>query len=43
MPVVATPATSEVRTWARAAGLHVPDRGRLRPEIWHAWFEARRP
>jgi len=43
LPVVATPATSEVRTWARAAGLHVPDRGRLRPEIWHAWFEARRP
>jgi hypothetical protein len=28
--------TAEVRAWARTAGLDVPDRGRLRPEIWAA-------
>lgn len=38
-PVVA-PSTAEVRAWARDAGLPVPDRGRLRPEIWSAWREA---
>jgi hypothetical protein len=27
-------------TWARRAGLDVPDRGRLRPEIWNAWRTA---
>lgn len=27
------PTTAEVRAWARAQGLPVPDRGRLRPEI----------
>ena len=31
--------TAEVRAWARAAGITVPDRGRLRPEVWRA-FEA---
>jgi hypothetical protein len=31
------PSTAEVRAWARATGLAVPDRGRLRPEIWSAW------
>lgn len=36
----AAPTTAEVRLWARAAGLTVPDRGRLRPEIWSAWYEA---
>ena len=34
------PTTAEVRAWARGAGLPVPDRGRLRPEIWTAWQEA---
>lgn len=34
------PTTAEVRAWARDAGLSVPDRGRLRPEIWSAWQEA---
>ena len=34
------PETSEVRTWARANGLSVPDRGRLRPDIWAAWRAA---
>ncbi|MEY8018010.1 ERCC4 domain-containing protein [Mycobacterium servetii] len=34
------PSTAEVRAWARAAGLPVPDRGRLRPEIWQAWRDA---
>lgn len=38
-PVVA-PSTAEVRAWARGAGLAVPDRGRLRPEILAAWREA---
>lgn len=34
------PSTSEVRAWARQAGLAVSDRGRLRPEIWQAWRQA---
>ncbi|MGK2879782.1 MAG: ERCC4 domain-containing protein [Mycobacterium sp.] len=34
------PSTAEVRAWARDAGLVVPDRGRLRPEIWQAWRDA---
>ena len=34
------PSTAEVRSWARSAGLEVPDRGRLRPAIWQAWREA---
>ena len=34
------PSTADVRAWARAAGLPVPDRGRLRPEIWDAWRAA---
>lgn len=37
------PSTSEVRVWARDAGLHVTDRGRLRPEIWQAWRNANQP
>jgi hypothetical protein len=37
------PATAEVRAWARAQGLDVPDRGRLRPEIFAAWREAHIP
>ncbi|MCV7038960.1 Lsr2 dimerization domain-containing protein [Mycolicibacterium moriokaense] len=37
------PNTAEVRSWARAAGLPVPDRGRLRPDICRAWHEANDP
>jgi hypothetical protein len=36
-PRATGPATSEVRAWARANGIDVPDRGRLRPEVWDAW------
>jgi hypothetical protein len=42
-PAGPQPSTAEVRVWARAAGLPVPDRGRLRPEIWQAWHDAHRP
>ena len=42
-PAAPQPSTAEVRAWARAAGLPVPDRGRLRPEIWQAWHHAHRP
>ncbi|KRE33823.1 hypothetical protein ASG82_22480 [Mycobacterium sp. Soil538] len=35
-----TPSTAQVREWARAAGLPVPDRGRLRPDVWDAWRAA---
>jgi hypothetical protein len=34
------PTVAEVRAWAHRAGLDVPDRGRLRPEIWDAWRTA---
>lgn len=34
------PTTAEVRAWALAAGLPVPKRGRLRPDIWQAWHDA---
>jgi len=37
------PSTAEVRAWARATGLAVPGRGKLRPEIWAAWRAAHRP
>lgn len=37
------PSTAQVRAWARAGGLAVPDRGRLRPEIWQAWRAAHTP
>ncbi len=39
-PAAPEPATAEVRAWARAAGLPVTDRGRLRPEVWDAWRAA---
>lgn len=32
-----TPTTAQVRAWAREHGIPVPDRGRLRPEIWSAY------
>lgn len=34
------PPARELRAWARANGLTVPDRGRLRPEILTAWHAA---
>ncbi|GAA0975781.1 hypothetical protein GCM10009555_034260 [Acrocarpospora macrocephala] len=34
------PSTAEVRAWARERGLDVPDKGRLRPEIWEAYGAA---
>ncbi len=37
------PSIAEVRAWARGAGLDVPDRGRLRPEVWVAWQRAHIP
>jgi hypothetical protein len=39
-PHAPDPSTAEVRAWARANGLDVPDRGRLRPEVWKAWMAA---
>ena len=41
-PAAPAPSTAEVRAWARANGLDVPDRGRLRPEIHQAWQDAHR-
>lgn len=34
------PTTADVRAWAREQGIEVPDRGRLRPEIWAAYQDA---
>ena len=31
------PTTAQVRAWARENGIPVPDRGRLRPEVWEAF------
>ena len=39
-PAAPEPSTAEVRAWARANQLTVPDRGKLRPEIWDAWRNA---
>ncbi|MEX5637545.1 ERCC4 domain-containing protein [Parafrankia sp. FMc2] len=39
-PNAPEPTTAEVRTWARAHGITVPDRGRLRPDVWDAWRAA---
>ncbi len=39
-PAAPEPTTSEVRAWARAQGFTVPDRGRLRPDVWQAWRDA---
>lgn len=41
-PSVGDPSTAEVRRWARDNGISVPDRGRLRPEIWTAWRDTHR-
>jgi hypothetical protein len=40
-PTPSGPSTAEVRAWALAHGLPVSDRGRLRPDVWAAWDEAR--
>jgi len=32
--------TADVRAWARRAGIEVPSRGRLRPEVWVAYERA---
>ena len=32
--------TAEVRAWARQQGIEVPDRGRLRPEVWARYHQA---
>lgn len=37
VPESSEPTTAQVRAWARATGIDVPDRGRLRPEVWEAW------
>lgn len=37
----AEPTTAAVRSWARANGIAVSDRGRLRPEVWEAFRTAR--
>ncbi|MEU2043721.1 ERCC4 domain-containing protein [Nocardia niwae] len=42
-PAAPEPSTAEVRAWARANQLTVPDRGKLKPEIWDAWRNAHRP
>ncbi|MDD7967881.1 ERCC4 domain-containing protein [Actinomycetospora lemnae] len=34
------PSTAQVRAWARSAGIDVPDRGRLRPDVWARFREA---
>jgi hypothetical protein len=34
------PTTADVRRWAKSAGLAVPERGRLRPDIWDAYRAA---
>lgn len=39
-PAAPGPSTAEVRAWARANGLDVPGRGRLRPQIFEAWSSA---
>ncbi len=39
-PAAPEPSTAEVRARARATGLSVPDRGKLRPEVWDAWRTA---
>lgn len=36
----APPSTAEVRAWARDHGISVPDRGRLRPDVWEAFTAA---
>jgi sugar lactone lactonase YvrE len=37
------PSTSEIRAWARANGIPISDRGRLKPEVRQAWRTAHAP
>jgi hypothetical protein len=39
-PTAPDPSTAEVRAWARAQDIPVPERGKLRPDIWAAWRTA---
>lgn len=39
----AEPTTAEVRAWARRNGIEVPDRGRLRPQVWESFRRATQP
>jgi hypothetical protein len=39
-PTAPEPSTAQVRAWARVNGLDVPERGRLRPQVWDAWRAA---
>ena len=39
-PAAPDPTTKVLRAWARVHGWDVPDRGRLRPEVWQAWRDA---
>ncbi|MEV5879409.1 histone-like nucleoid-structuring protein Lsr2 [Streptomyces sp. NPDC052101] len=36
----ANPPVAQVRQWAKEQGMDVPDRGRLRSDIWDAWHAA---
>ena len=42
-PAAPQPSTCTLRAWARSAGIDVPDRGRLRPDIRQAWHDAHPP
>lgn len=42
-PAAPEATTAEVRAWARANGLQVPDRGRLRPEVHAVYARSRAP
>jgi hypothetical protein len=42
-PPAPEPTTAEVRAWARANDIPVPDKGRLRPGIWETWRAAHTP
>ena len=34
------PTTAEIRAWARANGIEVPAKGRVRREVWDSWRQA---
>ena len=39
-PPAPSPSSAELREWARANGIAVSSRGRIRQEVVHAWQEA---
>jgi hypothetical protein len=41
-PAAREPTAAEVRAWAGVHGIAVPDRGKLRREVWDAWRTAHR-